>query len=330
MARFLVVGCGSIGKRRARDLARLGAELVLVDTDVAQLDATLAELALIAPPDYVARVERYQGYDYALRNYTLAGGFVCVPDALHIAVATNLAHAGVNLFIEKPIAPQLEIKPLQTLWNVCRENGLVGLMGQSWRFNPRLRNFALGIQSRALLSAVIYSGQHLDEWWSDVPGKETPYARAGIENVSLAHSLDTAQYCFGEIEALTALIAGTNYFGPGNDIATLLLRMKNGAQVVVHNNFWSSPRRDYIEAVFAEPENSTEIWEPDLAGRALGEMYHLETKHAVCCFEQHQQGQPDLLQGILNLEWIEAARRASANGTWQRIDNAWKTISGRK
>ncbi len=323
----LVIGCGSIGSRRARILKQLGAEIGVYDTDESKTARLATELNL---PTY------YVDLDSAvLGRYDVA--FICTPPSTHLDLAQRCAGAGVHLFIEKPLSNSLDKKKIAQLVYTMQVNGIIGIMGQSYRFCPSLVTWRKQFDGKSLLYGSINSGQHLSEWTPGRDYRASIYAdktEGGIVLTSLAHSLDMAQWLFGAgggIEAITGLIANSGELGiPVDDDATLLVRMKSGAQVTIHNDFWQRPYKCEASAVTTGIDgacNAT-VWQMQ-AGDAEA-MYLQETQHLMQCIERKYQGQPDLWAGVSALEWMEAAQRASDTGTWQRIENYWAELAGRK
>jgi len=324
--RALVIGAGSMGSRRARLLRELGVEVAICDVDSSKVALLVNGLHVVG----------FGNVDYAM-NYEFDVALICTPPLSHLDIALRVAGRGCNLFIEKPLSNSLDKKKIAQLVYKMQVNSLQGIMGQSYRFCPSLIAWrAQFVNKQNLLYGSINSGQHLKDW---TPGRDYHsliYAskeNGGIVLSSLSHSLDQAQWLFGEIEAVTGLISNSGELGiEVDDDATLLLRMKNGAQVSIHNDFWQSPWRNEICAVTTGldniVDNNSTVWNMDYSDADA--MYRAEMEHLVKCIEQKYQGQPDLLQGILNLEFMECVQKASDTGTWQRIGEFWKEVTGRK
>lgn len=324
----LIIGCGSIGSRRARILKELGVEVVLCDTNILShsFTTTIVELGLAAG---------YTDSDKAIRERGAVAGsapcdvaLICTPPSTHLDIALQCAGQGMHLFIEKPLSNWLDKRRIVQLTYKMQVNGIIGIMGQSYRFCPSLIAWRQQISDKIVLHASINSGQHLSEWTagdyhtSIYAGKQD----GGIVMASLAHSLDQAQWLFGVIDAASGLIANSGELGiEADDTATLLLRMKSGAQVTIHNDFLQRPRRNEIAAMWT---GGGSLW--NLTTADVDAMYRAEMEHLVKCIEQRYQGQPDIAMGVLNLEWMEAVQRASDTGTWQRVSNFWKEATGRK
>ena len=334
----LIIGCGSIGARRARILCSLGVELALIDQDYHRADQLGFQLGVKdTGADVMVKGEESQA-DVCL---------ICTPPSSHLALAQQCAEAWLNVFIEKPLAAAFDRAATRQLVDTMRERGVWGVMGQSYRFLPSLREFRLKFIDKPVIAAEIWQGQHLADWRPGADYKQSYAAMPGEGGVvldSLAHSLDIAQWLFGGIEAITALVGSTGELGiPTDDVATGLVRMKTGAQVTVHNDYWQRPRDFHVSVVCAHPpltppvasaatggetDENTFTWRFDPA--EAEQMYLAEMQHLVRCVERRYQGQPDLFQGILNLEWMDAAQRAAQTGTWQRINGEWARLAGRK
>jgi len=119
-----VVGVGSFGKQHARVLNGLpGAELVaVVDQDADRAQAIAREHgceALTNPAELAGRVQ---------------AAVVAVPTKHHAAVGVELLNAGIDVLVEKPIAPDL--KSADRLVAAANANGRILQIGHLERFNP--------------------------------------------------------------------------------------------------------------------------------------------------------------------------------------------------
>lgn len=324
--RALIIGLGSIGMRRARILKKLGVELVLCEHDADRADAAEKEFG-----EFV-----YSIVFNAINDNRCDVALICTPPFNHLPIAQHLALKGLNLFIEKPLCWDFNQcrSEITTLYQIMQENGCIGIIGQSYRFNPKLRDFAKTVDHMNLINGFITSGQHIALWHPGEDYHKTIYAtkpNGGIVLTSLAHSLDQVQWLFGKIDCVSALIANSHSLGiEVDDTATLLLRMNSGAQVTIQNDFLRAPGITVIGATCAKPtgEISCGYWYPEAAD--IEQMYVKEMIHLISCVENHRQGQPDLLQGVQNAEWMDAAQRSSDTGTWKTIDGYWAELAGRQ
>ena len=119
-----VVGVGSFGEQHARVLSSSeAAELVAVaDSDQERAEAVAQKFGC-----------------EALTNIGQLGGRVqavslVVPTALHSEIGLSLLESGIDVLVEKPIAPSLEAA--DALVRAANENGRILQVGHLERFNP--------------------------------------------------------------------------------------------------------------------------------------------------------------------------------------------------
>ena len=125
--RVAVVGAGRFGARHARAFARApGAQLVaVVDVDHAAADALAQELGCEAV------------YDHRDLYGRIDAASIVVPASLHFALASDLANAGIDLLVEKPMtdAPATA----EALVALAGERNLVLQVGHIERFSSCFR-----------------------------------------------------------------------------------------------------------------------------------------------------------------------------------------------
>src|SRR6266478_3305511 len=112
--RALVVGCGSIGRRHARNLKSLGVQqLGFCDTSPKALEVCREELS----------GETFDDYGEALQKFSPDLALICTPPVYHVEEALAALGAGAHVFIEKPLSH--ESGGIQTLIaeaSRCRRN----------------------------------------------------------------------------------------------------------------------------------------------------------------------------------------------------------------
>ncbi len=130
-----VVGVGHLGRHHARLYAALpGARLVgVVDRDRERARSIAAEHgceALDATRDLVGRVR---------------AASVAVPTEAHAEVACELLEGGVDVLVEKPLAPSLE--QADAILDVARRAGRLLMVGHTERFNPAVLALARAVDA---------------------------------------------------------------------------------------------------------------------------------------------------------------------------------------
>jgi predicted dehydrogenase len=128
--RVAVVGAGEFGRRHMRVIrqsprARLAA---VVDTDGARAASAASEYGCEALPDAAALDGRVDA------------AVVAVPTTAHVDTACALIEAGIDVLVEKPIAPDLS--SARRLVRAAESSGRVLQVGHLERFNPAVAALA--------------------------------------------------------------------------------------------------------------------------------------------------------------------------------------------
>lgn len=125
--RTAVVGCGAFGRHHARVYSRSPeCELVGVyDRDPARAAAVAQETGTRALDSLEAVMQAAQAVS------------VAVPTVAHADIAIQLMQAGLDVLVEKPIAPSLEAA--DRMLAAARESGRILMVGHLERFNPAVQ-----------------------------------------------------------------------------------------------------------------------------------------------------------------------------------------------
>jgi predicted dehydrogenase len=158
--RFLVVGCGSIGKRHIKNLLALGAkDLFVYDTRQDRLAEARSEL----------NVHTVDNLDQAWEKEPEVV-LITTPTSSHVPLALQAAHRNSHLFIEKPFSDRLE--GTSELIEVVRKQNLISLIGCNMRFHPGILAVRSLISDGAIgrvVAARAEVGYYPPEWhpWED-------------------------------------------------------------------------------------------------------------------------------------------------------------------
>jgi predicted dehydrogenase len=200
MNTIMIVGCGSIGQRHAKNAKKLGVQnVILCDICMGRLKEFAAELGT----NYF-----YASYHEALKRHPeTEAAIISTPSAIHVEPATFFAQNGVPIFVEKPLSNNLD--GVDPLIEITGENNVVAMMGQSYRFHEGF------IQLKSLLDENIigkiyhvnYQGGHyLPDWHHDQDYRKEYVAQkrlgGGVLLTSTSHSFDTVQWLFGNIKTI--------------------------------------------------------------------------------------------------------------------------------
>ncbi|HEY4711626.1 MAG TPA: Gfo/Idh/MocA family oxidoreductase [Dehalococcoidia bacterium] len=120
-----VVGCGYWGKNLVRNFAELGALHTICDADLKVLQSLKASYA-----DVNTETEFHR----ALENNEIKGMVIATPAVLHYSVAKEAILAGKDVFVEKPLA--LEIEQGEELVALAEKHKKILLVGHLLEYHP--------------------------------------------------------------------------------------------------------------------------------------------------------------------------------------------------
>ena len=156
--RFLVIGQGSMGKRRVRCLlanAITPDQITVFDTREDRLQEAIDKYA----------VKTTRDVEIVLRDRDVIGVFVSVPGFLHMEYCLAAARAGKHWFCEVPLS--LDLDGVAELKSLTRSQSLVGAPGCQLLFHPlgrALREWSEGALGGPILAASYAYGTYLPEW----------------------------------------------------------------------------------------------------------------------------------------------------------------------
>jgi predicted dehydrogenase len=244
----LVVGLGSIGRRHARNWARLGLGEVLVCRSARQ--------PLPEPPGIEAR--EFGSLEDAL-NERPDVVLVTNPTSLHMATAVRALEAGAHVLVEKPISHSLEgVERLQ-------ESKHEVMVGYNLRFHPGLQRLRQLLKAGAVgkpLSVRADVGEYLPDWhpWEDYRASYSGRRDLGGGPVlTFSHEIDTVYWLLGMPSRVTAAATHASALEiDTEDIAEIVLSYPDGALASIHVDYVRRPTRRQVEVV---GEAGTLCWE---------------------------------------------------------------------
>jgi len=182
--RVLVIGCGSIGSRRARLLAEVGHEVLGFDP---------LRYASADPPPYPSAQHHYwQKADAA---------FICTPAETHLDIARECVEVGIPTFIEKPLA--LSLDGVSDLMTLAADRNVPVMVACNLRF-------AYGDVPPEdwPVPLLFWSHKPLRDWR---PGAVETYTENGIIMESAIHELDLVYSISGPIQRAQISVAGNRH-----------------------------------------------------------------------------------------------------------------------
>jgi predicted dehydrogenase len=219
---MLVVGLGSMGRRRLRNLRHIGGiELAGLETDRARGAEVAGQFDI---PVFAA----------------LEDGLSWLPDALvistppdrHAEYALAAARMGLAYFSEASVVGD----GLDEVQAAVRANGSIAAPSCTLRFHPAVRlmreRFCEGAVGRPL-AVVHHVGQYLPDWhpWEDYRSFYAASRSTGAVREIVAYELNWLTYLFGSVVALSCLCAKVSQLEVDiDDIYSTLLAFESGVQ----------------------------------------------------------------------------------------------------
>jgi predicted dehydrogenase len=217
--RIGIIGLGTIGKTHWRVV---GESPQTTLTAVADPTPSALDLAR------AARIRAYADYREMLKNETLDGVIVAVPNAEHVPVALACIERDVAVLVEKPVADLVEAA--RVMCKAAEARDVPVLVGHHRRHNTAVQRVRQaicdGLIGRPVTATVMYnqlkSASYFDlEWRRKVGG--------GPILINLIHEIDLIRFMFGEIHSLQAVSSNAVRGFEVEDTAAVLLRFHSGA-----------------------------------------------------------------------------------------------------
>jgi len=334
----LVVGCGSIGRRHARNLKTLGiAHLAFCDNNPEALrqcnEAVPGELF----PDYKEALKIYRP-DFVL---------ICTPPVYHVDEALAALQAGAHVFIEKPLSH--ESAGAQVLLAEAGRHNRNVQVGYNLRFHPGLQ-ILKGLIDSGKIGRVLWlnveAGQYLPDWRPWQHYRESYSARQELGGGIIldgSHELDYICWLLGwptevscRAEHLSSLELDVE------DSAWIYLTFPDRRRAELHLDF---VQRSYTRTCKVVGETGTALWDftsqevrwysAEEAGWKsipykfeINDMYVTEMSHFLESLGSGTGPLVDLEQGRDVIRVVEAAKKSSVEGLPQRLNWTSEGLAG--
>lgn len=323
--RFLVIGSGSIGRRHISNLISLGIkDLLVYDASEARRTAVASELGIRAA----------SSLEEAWSQKPQAA-FITVPTSLHIPLALEAARKNCHLFVEKPLAHNLE--GVQELLDEVRERSLITLVGCNMRFHPGLRKVYDLLRTGKIgkvVSIRAEAGQYLPDWHPKEDyrlGYSAKRAMGGGVILDAIHEIDYVRWLMRQEIGAVSCFAGklSDLEIETEDVAAILLAFSSGAIGEIHMDYVQRAYSRNCHVIgdegtirwdFAKGETSWFIhkegrWQTEVqpAGWNLNQMYKDEMEHFLRCLDGLEKPSLDVFDAHKVLEAALAAKASSEN-----------------
>jgi predicted dehydrogenase len=338
-SRFLLVGCGSIGKRHIRNLGVLGvSDIVAFDSRKDRRDEVTSTLGV----ETVGSLETAWKYDPEVV-------LVTVPTSLHVPIALEAASRRCHLFIEKPLSNSCE--GVELLLRTVRQKELVTLVGCNLRFHPGLKTVKSLLADGSIgtvVAARVEVGQYLPDWhpWEDY--RQSYSARRELGGgviLDAIHEIDYIRWLLGEVAGTTCLAGKLSRLDiETEDTAGILLRFANGTVGEVHLDYVQRAYSrtcqiigddgtlhwDYTAGTVRWFSAETKQWKvyPNPDGWETNHMYLDEMNHFLRCLAGEDEPTLDIFDAARVLQIALAAKESARRQQWVELrSQSWNVDS---
>ncbi len=226
--RGAIVGFGSIGRRHAENLKKLGVECLVV------VRRPSGRNPAFTPPEGACIVASHaeaiaEGLDFAV---------ICNPTRFHVDSALPYLAAGIPILMEKPISDRCE--DARQLAEEASRRGLPACMAYCMRYHPAYAAAREAVRAGTIgrvLYAKAWFESYLPAWhpWEDY--RQSYAARKDLGGGALRtldHEIDFLNWCLGTPQAVVGSSRRSGALdGDVDDHASLLIRYPGGAIATV-------------------------------------------------------------------------------------------------
>jgi glutamate-1-semialdehyde aminotransferase/spore coat polysaccharide biosynthesis protein SpsF (cytidylyltransferase family)/predicted dehydrogenase len=322
--RILVVGCGSIGRRHAKNLKALGVlQIGFCDTNAEALKKCSEEV----------RGSVFSDYGEALQEFKPDVVLICTPPVYHVEEALAALRAHAHVFIEKPLSH--ESTGIQLLIAEARRRDRNVQIGYNLRFHPGLQILKELIDS-GKIGRVLWlnaeAGQYLPDWrpWQNY--RDSYSARQELGGGIIldgSHELDYICWLLGRPTEVTCRAAHLSSLDLDvEDSAWIYLNFPERRRAELHLDF---VQRAYTRTCKVVGESGTAVWDFNIqevrwfsAEEKIwntipyvfvpNDMYVAEIVHFLESLDSNTGPMIDLEQGRDVIRVVEAAKKSSEEG----------------
>jgi predicted dehydrogenase len=319
-----LIGLGYIGKIHLRDSSKLSNVDLVAASDVSKRTLHDARRAGVK--------KTFTDYEQLLRDPEIDAVIIALPTHLHLDCAKKAAEAKKHIMLEKPIAKN--VTEAKEIVAAAQRNSVKLMIGYPLRFNTLMRNLKEKLRTGELGDIVSayaanvstgpfmhrahgYAPVPVPEWWFD---KTLTGGGALIDLGS--HMINLLRWYFGEIVEINSHL-GYRFNMDFEDHATCFAKFESGTIAIINVGWFSQkyqlkiellgtvdnvtvnnvPPNPIIAAAQMLLLNTSVFWQP----------YIVELQHFVNSVASDAQPYPSGIDGLRDLEAIEAAYKNSIN-----------------
>lgn len=251
---YAIIGCGSIGMRHAKNLLKLGKEVLLVEQDLVKYseihDKYHNKKHVVGILNSLENFEFYTQHFCPGSKPTAA--IICTPTDIRLEPIKKLIKFGFRkFFIEKPLAH--DYKTAKKIVKLLQKHDAKAIMGFPWRQHPLIRKVkSLMPQIGTVYSANFIGGSPLDQWHpgTDYRKSYSAKAKGGGVTIDSTHEIDLALWLFGPANWTQLYKANLSHLQiESDDQFTMIIQHERGPRSLLCGDYFRRERRREIEII---------------------------------------------------------------------------------
>jgi len=236
--RIVVIGLGVMGRNHYRVLQNIeGVEVVGLCDPVAE-----------GPFDHPI----YREIDEMLNHLEIDAAIIAVPTFLHKEVALKCIDKGIDLFIEKPVAPSPEDGEL--ILKAANEKGVKSCVGYIERFNPVVKSIKHELQGREIYTIAMTRVGPFPPRIADV----------GILTDLSVHDIDLIRFVSGEEIENVSIMKSQKIHNHHEDNAILSFELSGGIIASITTSWLTPYKKRIMEVTTKEGLFDADLMSQDL------------------------------------------------------------------
>ncbi len=256
--KVLIVGLGSMGRRRVRNLTHLGeCELAAFEPIAERRDQVAADHG----------IPTFAGFEDGM-GWGPDALIISTPPDLHQEYALAAARAGLHFFTEASVIPGETPEIIEAVG----DQPIVAAPSCTLRFHPGVQTMRRLIKAGAIgqpLAVTHHVGQHLADWhpWEDYRGFYVARRETGAAREIVPFELNWMTYLFGPVERISGVRTKLSQLDADiDDLYSALPRFASGVEGTLVVEVISRPA---IRSARIIAEQGTLVW--DFGARSVRE-----------------------------------------------------------
>jgi predicted dehydrogenase len=319
-----LIGCGGIANRHATILShQQNVELVaFCDVEIERARQFAARYAAGKPPIFAWYADMFE-------RVPMDVVYICLPPFAHTDEVELAAARGIHVFIEKPIA--LDLETAERMVAATDRAGVKTQVGFMMRFGEAVERVKSLLESGKAGPPGLMLGKYFCNalhapWWREK-------SKSGGQIVEqIIHTFDVVRYLLGEPESVFARTANLFHKDVANytseDVSATVINFRNGAIATVAGSNGAIPGRwissfelvaRNVTVSFADANRATlthtnvdPVKEETIAGTR--DLSLAETLDLLEAIEKDRPTRTPMIEGKRTLELVLAASRAGERG----------------